>query len=108
MQSSDNHWSDAEQGIVQRAFQIAYDREISALIQWVREQAVEIDKVDDLWRINDLLNSKRHEIDGKYDFEPSALIYSFSRLIKEKWITLEELQGLEKDKLAKIMALSRL
>jgi hypothetical protein len=108
MQTSEEQWSAVEREIVQIAFQRAYEREISSLMELVKLQVLKINQIDDLWRISDFLNSKRHEIDGKYDSEPSALLFTLSRLIKDQWIRREELQGLEKDKLAKITALAKM
>jgi hypothetical protein len=108
MKTSENQWSAAEQVIVQIAFQTAYEREISSLMELVKNQVLKLNQIDELWQINDFLNSKRHEIDGKYDFDPSTLIFAFSRLIKDQWLSVEELQGLEKEKLAKITALAKM
>lgn len=42
---------------------------------------------------------KRTEVDKKYAFRYSVLIRVFSRLISEGWITLGNLEGLDKDKI---------
>lgn len=50
------------------------------------------------------------EIDLKYDYRYSKLIVVLARLIQEGWLSLEELEGLHEDKLAKIeliLSLSR-
>ena len=105
---SEINWSEAEKTVADKAFKKAYDREIKTLIDEVRRKAVEITDVDAIWRLHDFLSAKRHEIEGKYDGRYSARIFVLAQLLKEKWLTLEELQGLEADKRAKINALARM
>jgi hypothetical protein len=108
MQVSDVEWSKTEQEIAQEAFEKAYQREIKALIEEVREQASEIAQIDDMWRLHDFLSARRHEVDGKYDYRYSVLVFIFARLVKEGWLQINELEGLDKTKIAKIGALSRM
>lgn len=108
MTISDIEWSTNEQQIAQDVFEKAYRREISALIEEVRQRAGAIAELDEIWRLHDFLSARRHELDGKYDYRYSVLIFVFSRLIKEGWLHLEELEGLEADKLTKVAALARM
>lgn len=107
-QVSDIEWSKAEKRVAQQAFERAYAREIDALIKTVCTKAGAIAELDDVWRLNDFLNARRHDIDGKYDYRDSVLIFVFARLVKEGWLRLEELEGLSKDKLTKVAALTRM
>lgn len=108
MQVSDAEWSTTEQKIAQEAFDKAYQREINTLIKEVREQANAIAELEDMWHLHDFLSARRHEIDGKYDYRYSVLVFIFARLVKEGWLHLNELEGLDKTKIAKIAALSRM
>jgi hypothetical protein len=108
MQLTNIQWSQAEQEIAEAAFAIAYHREIAALIQQVQQQAQAIAELVDMWALHDFLSARRHEIDGKYEYEYSALIFIFAQLIKEGWLRPDELAGLDPDKQAKIAALSRM
>jgi Photoprotection regulator fluorescence recovery protein len=108
MQALDTSWSDTEKKVARSAFDKAYERELNGLMQTVREGSTQIEHPEDLWRLHDLLSAKRHEIDGKYDYRYSALMFVFAGLVKEGWLTIEELNGLESTKLAKIAALSRM
>jgi hypothetical protein len=101
-------WSPTEQAIAQTAFKEAYQREISALIETNREQAGAIVELNDVWQLHDLLSVRRHEVEGKYDYRYSVLLFVFARLVKEGWLALTELKGLAPDKLAKISALTRM
>jgi hypothetical protein len=108
MQATEIKWTQTEKKIAQQAFQKAYEREINALLQLVREQASEISELDDLWRLNDFLSARRHEIDSKYDYQYSILIFTFASLVKARWLHIDELKGLDADKIAKINALTRI
>lgn len=108
MQVSEAEWSNIEQKIAQEAFQRAYEREIAALLEEVRNKANAIVALDDMWQLHDFLSARRHDVDGKYDYRYSMLIFIFARLVKEGWLHLDELEGLDRDKLAKIAALARM
>ncbi len=108
MQTTNTEWSTLEDQVAKDAFDKAFEREAGTLIASVRDQAEHIQDLGDLWKLHDFLSVKRHDIDGKYDYRYSFLIFVFARLIKEGWLRLEELQGLDPDKLAKISALTRM
>ncbi len=99
-------WSKSEKTIARRAFEIAYERECAGLADEVRRMADRIASPDDIWEIHDLLSSKRKEIDEKYDYRYSVLIFVFARLLGEGWLEESELAGLSDDKLAKIQFLA--
>lgn len=101
-------WSETEEKIARQAFQTAYQRETSTLIADVRDRASSITELEDLWYLHDLLSSKRYEIDGKYHYDASSVIFDFADLIREGWLTLEDLQGLNPELLSKISALLRM
>ena len=108
MQASDIGWNKKEEQIAQKAFKKAYEREINNLIQTVRDNASKIVELDDLWRLNDFLSARRHDLDGKYDYRDATLMFVFAQLIQEGWLYLDDLEGLSKDKLTKISALTRM
>ena len=101
-------WSDREKNIAKEAFNKAYLREVNNLIREVREQANSISELNHLWQLHDFLSARRHEMDGKYDYRDSVLIFVFARLVNEGLLHLNELEGLAKDKLIKVAALSRM
>lgn len=108
MQTSELQWTAQEQSIAKAAFGKAYEREIEALVQLVRDQASSLSGTEDIWRLHDFLSARRHELDGKYDERESALIFVFADLVKEGWLSLDDLQGLNASKLSKISALTRM
>ncbi|MBJ7900329.1 MAG: hypothetical protein GC158_10515 [Cyanobacteria bacterium RI_101] len=101
-------WSSQEQAIAHQAIQNAYARETHALIQLINQQASQIHDIGEVWRLHDYLSARRHQIDGKYDERPATLLFVFADLIKEGWLNLEDLQGLDPDKLAKIFSLAKM
>ena len=108
LQVSKTDWSKAEEIIAKQALQTAYTRETTALITSVRDEASSITKLEDLWYLHDLLSTKRYEIDGKYAYDASSVVFDFASLVKEGWLTLEDLKGLNQTILSKISALARM
>jgi hypothetical protein len=101
-----DEWSKSEKTIARRAFDLAYERECAALADEVRHMADRIAGPDDIWEIHDFLRGKRKEIDEKYDYRYSVLIFVFARLLGEGRLEESELAGLSDDKLAKIQFLA--
>ncbi len=106
MQVMNSGWTQIEEDVARQAFDIAYKRETSALIDSVRYRASSLTEIEDMWRLHDFLSVKRHEVDGRYDYNLPSLIFVFAGLIKDGWITVKELEGLNADKIAKIVALT--
>ena len=105
---TETNWSKSEKKGAEEAFKRAYEREVKSLIKEVRQKGSEISEIDQVWQLHDFLSARRHEIDGKYDYRYSVLIFVFARLLQEGWLNLEELGFLEQDKLAKINVLARM
>ena len=99
-------WTQNEEDIARKAFDIAYKRETTALIESVRYRASSLTELEDMWSLHDFLSVKRHEVDGRYDYNLPTLIFVFAGLVKDGWITVKELEGLDADKIAKIVALT--
>ncbi|OKH53924.1 hypothetical protein NIES2101_09265 [Calothrix sp. HK-06] len=104
----ENGWSLQEQTIAHYCFDLAYEREIAGLMRSVRDRTSSITTVDDIWHLHDFLSARRHNVDGKYDFRYPFLIMVFAQLVKEGWLQLQELEGLDSLKRAKIAALSKM
>jgi hypothetical protein len=106
MQVTTPEWTKTEEDVAKKAFEIAYKREIDSLISSVHHQIESLVEVDDMWRLHDFLSVKRHEIDGRYDFQLAILVFVFADLVKTGLLKIDELQGLSTDKIAKIAALA--
>ncbi|MGQ9864902.1 MAG: hypothetical protein ACUVSQ_01240 [Pseudanabaenaceae cyanobacterium] len=101
-------WTEAEQRVAKEALAIARQREIETILAVVREQALAVNNLEDLWRISDFLNARRFDLDGKYALDCETFLFGFARLLKEGWLSSEELSGLARDKVARIRSLSRM
>jgi hypothetical protein len=101
-------WSPSETEIAKKAFEIAYKRELSTLISAVKDRVNNIQEVEDIWRLHDLLSTKRYELDGKYDYHCPQLVLIFAGLVKDGWLSIDELDGLDQDKIVKINLLSKM
>lgn len=108
MQLANIQWSQTEQDIAQAALTTAYQRESAALMQEVSNRAQAIANLEELWVLHDFLSVRRHEIEGKYVFEPISLIFVFAQLVQEGWLQLTDLTGIDPDKQTKIVALTRM
>ena len=101
----DIKWSKPEKVAARQAFDNAYRNECTAIVKKCRELADSIKDPDDIWELHDFLSEKRKEIDEKYDYRYSVLIFVFSRLLKEGWLEESDIKGFNEDKLMKIKAL---
>jgi hypothetical protein len=102
-----NTWTAEEQAIAEQAFSRAYGRAVQSVISTVRTQADGISTADALWQLHDYLSTQRHVMEGRFDFRLDGILFVFASLVKEELLQLEELGGLDDDKLAKIKAMSR-
>jgi hypothetical protein len=95
-------WTKREKIVARRAFDNAYRKECKEIINKIREIANDASEPDDIWRLCDFLDEKSKEIGIKYDYRYSVLILVFARLLKEGWITVDDLEGLKEDKIERI------
>ncbi|MDJ0599172.1 MAG: hypothetical protein QNJ37_10080 [Crocosphaera sp.] len=101
-------WSQKDQKIAQEALKKAYTRETEALVAEINQKASQVTNINDIWALSDYLNSKRYNIDGKYDTRESTSIFVLAQLVKERWLTLDELTGLTPSTKAKVSALAKM
>jgi len=96
------NWSKKEKEVSRQTFKRAYERESTELINKVKEMASAAKTPEDIWKLHDFLTEKRNEVDEKYDYRYSVLILVFARLLREGWIELDDLKGLDENKITKI------
>jgi len=101
-------WSKAEKALARRAFDMAYRRECEAISAKLKEMIEGAMEPEELWRIHDYLNARRKNIDEKYDFRYSVLLFAMARLLTEGWLTEMDLDGLGEDKIEKVKYLTEL
>lgn len=101
-------WSKKEKAVARGAFENAYEKECKELIKQIQNRANEANNPNDIWRLHDFLTERIKEIEDKYDYRYSMLIFVFARLMKEGWIKIGDLEGLNEDKIAKIRYLAKI
>lgn len=99
-----NHykWSDAEKKVARGAFDKGLANELAALLKELKDRSSRADKPEDIWEINDYLNSRQRDIASTYDYRYSQLIRVFGTLLAEGWIEESDLSGLNEEKLQAI------
>lgn len=104
---SDPGWSEAERIVARCAFDRAQQRAIRSLVETVQVHASGLDSVESVWVLHDYLSTQRYAIEGRFDFRFEGLLIVFAGLVRDGLLSLDELEGLEATKLAKIAALSK-
>jgi hypothetical protein len=101
-----DNWSKPEKEIARRIFDTAYTRECTAIVDEVRKRTTEIHGPNGLWSIQSYLAEKRKSMNWKYEYAYHVFIDLFARLLREGWITIEELSGLSGEKIEAIKELA--
>jgi hypothetical protein len=99
-------WTDCEQEIARTAFNTAYQRSIDRLVIDVRSQCDNLNNAESVWKLHDFLSIQRHVIEGRFDFRLDGILFVFASLVKDKLLDMQELEGLDAGKLAKITAMA--
>ncbi len=102
------NWSQAEKKVAKRAYDAALDKEYVALLQKLKDMSQKAKNPEDIWTIHNFLSQQRKTMDQKYDYRYSQLIFVFGRLIREKWIDENDLEGLNEEKLNAIRYIASL
>ena len=95
-------WSPAEKAIAGKAFDLALRRELDAVIREAKDRAVKVEQSSELWDLEHYLTQRRQDINRKYDYRYSVLLFVFANLVREGRVSEEELRSLGEDKLAYI------
>jgi hypothetical protein len=107
MEADAQGWSESERVVARRAFDLACQREIASLIEAVQLRFASISTVESVWELHDFLSIRRHELEGRFDFRLSGLLFVFAGFVRDGLLTMAELEGLSGEKLAKIAAMAR-
>ena len=98
----DLKWSATEKKVARAAFDLALNREIESVRREVEAMLANSSDPRQVWTVHDFLTDKRDEIDLKYDYRYSVLISVFARLVREGWLSEDDLSGLSSEKLEAI------
>ncbi len=93
-------WSKSQKVHARELFDLALSREYDALIKTINSTNVETP--EEVWDLHDMLGKKRKELNGKYDYRYSQLIFVFAQLVRGGYLTLEELEPIGEEKLKQI------
>jgi len=100
-------WSAEEQDVARNAFDVAYDRAIQQLVSSIQERSGKLDSAESLWELHDFLSIQRHTIEGRFSFGIDGILFVLASFVKDDLLQLEELAGLQSEKLAKVSAMAR-
>ncbi|MEB3303863.1 MAG: hypothetical protein ACKOPT_17040 [Cyanobium sp.] len=99
-------WTPQEQDIAREAFETAQGRAITTLIGKVQRHATGLGSLESLWQLHDFLSTQRFDMEGRFDFRLEGILFVFASFVKDGLLGLDDLQGLDAEKLAKIRAMS--
>ena len=88
--------------IARQAFDRALNKERAAILAQLKQRASQAADTGDLWEIHDYLSDQRKQLDRKYDYRYSQLIWVFGQLLYEQWLEEGDLTGLAPEKLQAI------
>lgn len=95
-------WSSTEKAVARKAFDLALQRELDAVVIEAKKRAEKIQEPSDLWDLEHYLTQRRTQIDRQFDYRYSVLVFVFADLIRCGRLSEQELHGLSEDKLASI------
>ncbi|MFN7677321.1 MAG: hypothetical protein ACK5QW_01840, partial [Cyanobacteriota bacterium] len=72
----------------------------------VKGHVTGLGSVDGLWQLHDFLSTQRHDMEGRFDFRLEGILFVFASFVKDGLLSVDELNGLETEKIAKIKAMS--
>ena len=101
-------WTAAEKKTARRAFDKAFERHCEAITGEVRRMLESATSPADIWRVQEYLSAQRKTVDRIYRYSYSGLILIFSILMRDGWLTEEDLAGLRQEKIARIKLGARL
>lgn len=91
-------WSESEKKLSRRIFEAALETELNEVMAEFKSKAAAAATPEAMWALEEYLNQKRREINGKYDYRYSQLPFVFARLVCEGRVREEQLSGLSNDK----------
>ena len=92
-------WTKKEKKVAREAFEKANAREAEHIVKTVKEMAEKIDSLEGVWDLQRFIREKKKEFYLKYDYRYSVLLMVFGTLIAQGWLTLEDLEGLDEEKM---------
>ena len=95
-------WSESEKRLSRRVYEAALEAELAEVMAEFKSRATAVRMPEEMWALEGYLAQRRREIDGKYDYRYSQLLFVFGRLVREGRVKIEQLEGFSDDKLSYI------
>ena len=95
-------WTEAEKKAARRAFDLAFNRQCATITAKAKQMLATAPPPRGVWEVHDYLSRERRKVDQTYDYRYSVLISVFAGLVRQGWLTKEDLAGLGRDKIAMI------
>ena len=95
-------WSESEKRLSRRVYEVALDAELTEVMAEFKFKAIAVQTPEEMWALEAYLAQQRRDIQGKYDYRYSQLLFVFGRLVREGRVQIEQLQGFSEEKLSYI------
>jgi hypothetical protein len=95
----DIRWSPAEKKHARALFEQVLERELAERIAQFKALSASAKTADDMWSIRRHLEHSERELERKYDYRYSQLLFVFGRLLREGRVTVDQLAFLSEEKL---------
>ena len=95
-------WSESEKRLSRRVYEAALEAELAEVMAEFKSRATAVRMPEEMWALEGYLAQRRREIDGKYDYRYSQLLFVFGRLVREGRVKIEQLEGFSEEKLTYI------
>ena len=105
---SEFKWSASEKKIARTVYDEALRAELAEVMAEFKRRAAALEKPADMWAVGEYLDHKGREINRKYDYRYSQLIWIFGLLLREGRIQEAQLTGLAEEKLSSIRLIASL
>ena len=92
-------WSESEKRLSRRVYDAALEAELAEVMAEFKSRATAVRMPEEMWALEGYLAQRRREIDGKYDYRYSQLLFVFGRLVREGRVKIEQLEGFSEEKL---------
>lgn len=91
-------WTKSEKKAARNAFELALQREHTALVDEVRQRSATVKTVDDVWQMQRFITERIRHIEETYDYRYSVLLFVFADLVARGRLSIHELRALSDQK----------
>jgi len=95
-------WTTVEKKAARKAFDKAFERHCAAVAAEAKRMLENSTAPADIWRVQEYLSENRQTVDRLYRYSYSGLLFIFSILMRDGWLTEPDLVGLQPEKITRI------